>query len=115
MSKNVKILSSSYNPDTTESIVTITTDLGSFTATSKCEKEDSKKFNRYLGGEIAYMNALIMFVDAQLGILYQEKEKLGKAGLKNLNKQKNIQKKINLYEKTRKDWSLKIVYLKAQY
>lgn len=115
MSKSVKILCSSYNPETTESVVTIVTDLGSFTATSKCEKEGSKNFNRYLGGEIAYMNALIMFIDAQLEILYQEKEKLGKTGLKNLNKQKNVQKKINLYEKTRKDWSLKITYLKAQY
>ena len=73
---NYTLLHADYNPDTKISTVTIGTDLGHFTATSLCHKEDLSYESKFFGCQIAEWKAIRKYCKAKRRLASERYEAL---------------------------------------
>lgn len=88
--KKIEVIYSDYNEATGISTVSILTDLGKFTATSKLHEEDKKISSSFAGCDYARTKAILKYMKAR--------ERITKAQIKSLIDFQNMLKSLKQYE-----------------
>lgn len=117
----IRMIYSNFDEETGISTVTINTDYGQFTATSKLHEEDRQISSHFAGCKYAEMKAIIMYMRKRIEVINYEITGLENCkkvleGKKEYNhnsiENRTIRKQIYLLKKSKKMWQERLVSLR---